>query len=62
MASFDAEASWTADLARHFQRAAQGERERFLRATSLSEHDYLARFGESPAPSLAPLLKFAART
>jgi hypothetical protein len=62
MASFDAEAPWTADLARHFQRAAQGERERFLRATSLSEHDYLARFGESPAPSLAPLLKFAART
>ena len=57
MASFDANADWSADLARHFHRAAQGERERFLRATSLSERDYFDRFGDAPAPSLAPLLK-----
>ena len=57
MASFDADSAWARDLARHFHRAAQGERERFLRATSISERDYLARFGDAPAPSLAPLLR-----
>ena len=35
MANFDADADWAADLARHFHRAAAGEHERFLRATSL---------------------------
>ena len=57
MASFDADSAWARDLARHFHRAAQGERERFLRATSISERDYLERFGDAPAPSLAPLLR-----
>lgn len=61
MASFDANADWAADLARHFHRAAQGERERFLRATSLDERRYVERFGGAPAPSLGPLLKFASR-
>jgi hypothetical protein len=60
MRSFDAEADWAPDLARHFQRAARGERARFLRATSLDERGYLERFGDAPAPSLAPLLKMAA--
>ncbi|HLI79528.1 MAG TPA: hypothetical protein VKV03_06075 [Candidatus Binataceae bacterium] len=59
MASFDTDAPWAGDLARHFRRAAEGERERFLRATSLDERTYLERFGDSPAPSLAPLLKLA---
>ena len=60
MASFDANAPWAAELARHFRRAAEGERERFLRATSLDERRYHERFGDAPAPSLAPLLKLAA--
>jgi len=55
MASFDADADWAPDLARHFHRAARGERERFLRATSLDERRYLERFGDT----LAPLLKLA---
>jgi hypothetical protein len=59
MASFDANAPWTPDLARHFHRAAQGEHERFLRATSLDERRYLDRFGDAPAPSLAPLLQLS---
>jgi hypothetical protein len=59
MASFDANADWTPALARHFHRAARGERERFMRATSLDERRYLDRFGDAPAPSLAPLLKLA---
>jgi hypothetical protein len=59
MASFDANAQWAPDLARHFHRAADGERERFLRATSLDERRYLDRFGDEPAPSLVPLLKLA---
>ena len=59
MASFDANAHWAPDLARHFHRAAEGERERFMRATSLDERRYLDRFGTAPAPSLAPLLKLA---
>jgi hypothetical protein len=59
MASFDANAPWAPDLARHFTRAATGERARFLRATSLDEARYHERFGDSPAPSLAPLLKLA---
>jgi hypothetical protein len=61
MASFDANADWAPDLARHFHRAADGERERFLRATSLSARAYLARFGDAPAPSLAPLLALASQ-
>jgi len=60
MASFDADAEWTRDLARHFRKAAEGERERFLRATSLDGPRYRARFGDGCAPSLAPLLKLAA--
>jgi hypothetical protein len=59
MASFDANADWTPDLARHFHRAAHGERERFMRATSLEERRYVERFGDAPAPSLARLLKLA---
>jgi hypothetical protein len=59
MASFDANADWTPALARHFHRAARGERERFMRATSLDERRYVDRFGDAPAPSLAPLLKLA---
>lgn len=59
MASFDADAPWAGDLAHHFRRAADGERARFLRATSLDERSYLERFGDTPAPSLAPLLKLA---
>jgi hypothetical protein len=59
MASFDANADSTPALARHFHRAAQGERERFLRATSLNERTYVDRFGDGPAPSLAPLLRLA---
>ena len=59
MASFDANADWTPALARLFHRAARGERERFMRATSLDERRYLDRFGDAPAPSLAPLLKLA---
>ncbi len=59
MSSFDANADWTSDLARHFQRAAQGERERFMRATSLDERRYVDRFGDTPAPSLEPLLRLA---
>jgi hypothetical protein len=59
MASFDADSEWAPDLARHFRRAANGERERFLRATSLDERRYLERFGDVPAPSLAPLLGLA---
>jgi hypothetical protein len=59
MASFDADAPWSPDLARHFRKAAEGERERFLRATSLDERCYADRFGSEPAPSLAPLLKLA---
>ncbi len=59
MASFDADAGWAPDLARHFHRAANGERERFLRATSLNERRCLERFGDAPAPSLAPLLRLA---
>ncbi len=59
MASFDADADWVADLARHFHRAANGERDRFLRATSLDERRYADRFGDAPAPALAPLLKRA---
>jgi hypothetical protein len=56
---FDADCEWSGDLARHFRRAAEGERERFIRATSLDERTYLARFGVTPAPSLKPLLKLA---
>jgi len=59
MASFDADANFTRELARHFHRAAQGEHERFLRATSLDERRYVDRFGDTPPPSLAPLLKLA---
>ena len=59
MANFDADAPWAADLARHFRKASQGEHERFLRATSLDEGRYVERFGDAPAPSLAPLLKLA---
>jgi hypothetical protein len=59
MASFDADAEWAPDLARHFHRAAHGEHERFLRATALDERRYLDRFGDTPAPSLAPLLNLA---
>jgi hypothetical protein len=59
MASFDPDAEWTPDLARLFHRAAHGEHERFLRATSLDERCYLDRFGDAPAPSLAPLLNLA---
>jgi hypothetical protein len=59
MASFDADAEWAPDLARHFHRAAQGEHERFLRATALDERRYLDRFGDAPAPSLTPLLNLA---
>ncbi len=57
MVPFDADAPWTPELVRHFQRAATGERERFLRATALEERTYLERFGGTPAPSLEPLLK-----
>jgi hypothetical protein len=57
MASFDPHADFTPELARHFHRAAQGEHERFLGATSLDERNYRERFGDAPAPSLAPLLK-----
>lgn len=60
MASFEANAEWAADLGRHFRRAADGERERFLRATSLDERCYFERFGDTPAPSLGPLLRLAA--
>jgi len=59
MASFDADSEWAPDLARHFHRAANGERERFLGATSISERDYVERFGAAPAPALAPLLRIA---
>jgi len=59
MASFDANADWAPGLARHFHRAARGERERFMRATSLDERRYVDRFGDAPAPSLTPLLKLA---
>jgi hypothetical protein len=59
MARFDADSEWTPELARHFHRAANGERERFLRATSISERAYVERFGNAPAPSLAPLLRLA---
>lgn len=59
MASFDANTDWAGDLARHFHRAAQGERERFMHATSLNERSYIERFGDAPAPSLTPLLKLA---
>jgi hypothetical protein len=59
MAGFDANAPWASDLMRHFKRAATGERARFLRATSLDEARYLERFGGTPAPWLAPLLKLA---
>jgi len=59
MASFDASADFTPELVHHFNRAAQGERERFLIATSLDERRYLERFGNSPCPSLAPLLALA---
>ncbi len=61
MASFDASADWAPDLASHFHRAADGERERFLRATSLNARDYLDRFGDARAPSLAPLLALASQ-
>ena len=59
MASFDAVAPFSADLARHFHRAAEGERARFIRATSLDERRYGDRFGDTPAASLGPLLKLA---
>ena len=62
MASFDADANFTPELARHFHRAAQGEHERFLRATSLDEHRYRERFGNMPAAGLAPLLKLASNS
>jgi hypothetical protein len=59
MTGFDPNAEWAPELARHFHRAAQGERARFMRATLLDESRYLDRFGDTPDPSLAPLLKLA---
>jgi hypothetical protein len=59
MTGFDANAKWTPDLVRHFRRAAEGERERFMRATGLDENQYRDRFGDAADPSLAPLLKLA---
>ena len=59
MAGFDANAKWTPDFVRHFRRAAEGERERFMRATGLDEPRYRDRFGDAPDQSLAPLLKLA---
>lgn len=58
-AGFDPEANWAADLAERFRIGADGERDRFLSATSIDFGLYQARFAGRHHESLAPLLKFA---
>ncbi len=59
MNGFDAASEWGRELARHFGRVAEREREHFLGATSLDERTYRKRFGHHPASALEPLLKAA---
>lgn len=58
-AGFDPEAEWAADLAERFRIGAEGERERFLSATSIDSERYRARFAGRHHESLGPLLKLA---
>jgi hypothetical protein len=57
MAGFDPAADWAAELADAFDRAAGGERERFLAAVAMDERRYAERFAARSAPSIARLLK-----
>lgn len=56
---FDSDADWAAELVERFRHGADGERDRFIRATSLDPARYRARFAGPPHPSLGPLLKLA---
>jgi hypothetical protein len=58
---FDPETAWTRDLAAHLGPLAPGERERFLRATSLDAARYAERFSFAfgRPSSLASLLELA---
>jgi hypothetical protein len=58
LADFDPAAPWVHELAARVRDEAAGEAERFLRATSLDERRYRARFG-APDAGLTPLLKLA---
>lgn len=57
LGDFDSESEWGRELAGIVARAAEGETERFIAATSLDRATYRRRFSERPAhPALAPLL------
>ncbi|HEY6394732.1 MAG TPA: hypothetical protein VIX12_04885, partial [Candidatus Binataceae bacterium] len=60
LADFTPASSTARALAEFFSTGAQGEAQRFMRATSLKEPDYSENFGaDPPDASLHPLLKLA---
>lgn len=58
-AGLDAATVWTREVAAHLEPIARGERDRFIKATSIDAPRYGERFPTRRVPALAPILKMA---